>query len=100
MKRKTIREENEEHENLKKTDESIDYVEEFLGHARDGPVMLIAGNEKPEMELNEGQTFIASHFFAGRECVKIMESIGENIGSVSMSLLATVVGVTCRDSKK
>lgn len=34
-----------------------------MGHARDGPVMVIAGNERPEIELNEGQTFIASHFF-------------------------------------
>lgn len=49
--------------NLKKTDESIDYVGEFLGQARDGPAMVIAGSERPEMKLNEGQTFIASHFF-------------------------------------
>lgn len=63
--------------NLKKADESIDYVGEFLGHVRDGPLMVIAGNERPEMKLNEGQTFIASRFLR-RKCVKIMESIGKH----------------------
>lgn len=60
--------------------------------------MVIAGNERPEMKLNEGQTFIAFTSSA-RKCVNIMESIGKHqkrVDIASRNNRSLVVTSTCR----